>query len=187
MRPSLFTHMACAAVLAAAACSAQAAPDAQFVPAFQSFLLASEGQDAALASALAGFGALSQAEPASPVLLAYRGAATAMQARTTYLPWRKMAYAEDGLALLDKALAMLQPAHDAPGQRQIPAVLDVKLVAANTFLALPAMMNRRDRGVKLLGEIARSPLLPSAPPAFQESVRKALDKARLAPDGKARP
>ncbi|MBN9365690.1 MAG: hypothetical protein J0H59_01505 [Comamonadaceae bacterium] len=187
MRPSSFTHMACAAVLAAAACSAQAAPDAQFVPAFQSFLLASEGQDAALASALAGFGALSQAEPASPVLLAYRGAATAMQARTTYLPWRKMAYAEDGLALLDKALAMLQPAHDAPGQRQIPAVLDVKLVAANTFLALPAMMNRRDRGVKLLGEIARSPLLPSAPPAFQESVRKALDKARLAPDGKARP
>ncbi|ODU60242.1 MAG: hypothetical protein ABT02_06590 [Comamonadaceae bacterium SCN 68-20] len=187
MRPSLFTHMACAAVLAAAACSAQAAPDAQFVPAFQSFLLASEGQDAALASALAGFGALSQAEPASPVLLAYRGAATAMQARTTYLPWRKMAYAEDGLALLDKALAMLQPAHDAPGQRQIPAVLDVKLVAANTFLALPAMMNRRDRGVKLLGEVARSPLLPSAPPAFQESVRKALDKARLAPDGKARP
>ncbi|UJB67073.1 hypothetical protein YS110_21020 [Acidovorax sp. YS12] len=187
MRPSPFTHMACAAVLAAAACSAQAAPDAQFVPAFQSFLLASEGQDAALASALAGFGALSQAEPASPVLLAYRGAATAMQARTTYLPWRKMAYAEDGLALLDKALAMLQPAHDAPGQRQIPAVLDVKLVAANTFLALPAMMNRRDRGVKLLGEVARSPLLPSAPPAFQESVRKALDKARLAPDGKARP
>lgn len=187
MRPSPFTHMACAAVLAAAACSAQAAPDAQFVPAFQSFLLASEGQDAALASALAGFDALSQAEPASPVLLAYRGAATAMQARTTYLPWRKMAYAEDGLALLDKALAMLQPAHDAPGQRQIPAVLDVKLVAANTFLALPAMMNRRDRGVKLLGEVARSPLLPSAPPAFQESVRKALDKARLAPDGKARP
>lgn len=187
MRPSPFIHMACAAVLAAAACSAQAAPDAQFAPAFQSFLLASEGQDAALASALAGFDALSQAEPASPVLLAYRGAATAMQARTTYLPWRKMAYAEDGLALLDKALAMLQPAHDAPGQRQIPAVLDVKLVAANTFLALPAMMNRRDRGVKLLGEVARSPLLPSAPPAFQESVRKALDKARLAPDGKARP
>lgn len=187
MRPSPFTHMACAAVLVAAACSAQAAPDAQFVPAFQSFLLASEGQDAALASALAGFDALSQAEPASPVLLAYRGAATAMQARTTYLPWRKMAYAEDGLALLDKALAMLQPAHDAPGQRQIPAVLDVKLVAANTFLALPAMMNRRDRGEKLLGEVARSPLLPSAPPAFQESVRKALDKARLAPDGKARP
>lgn len=186
MRPLPLIPLACATWLAAVACSAQAAPDAQFVPAFQSFLRASEGQDAALASALAGFEALSRAEPASPVLLAYRGAATAMQARSTYLPWRKMAYAEDGLALLDKALAMLQPAHDAPGQQQVPAVLDVKLVAANTFLALPTMMNRRDRGVKLLGEVARSPLLPSAPPAFQETVRKALDKARLAPDGRPR-
>ncbi len=66
-------------MLAATACCAQAAPDAQFVPALHSFLRASEGQDAALASALAGFEALSRAEPASPVLLAYRGAATAMQ------------------------------------------------------------------------------------------------------------
>ena len=56
-------------MLAATACCAQAAPDAQFVPAFQSFLRASEGQDAALASALAGFETLSRAEPASPVLI----------------------------------------------------------------------------------------------------------------------
>ena len=53
-------------------------------------------------------------------------------------------------------------------------------------MRLPTMMNRRDRGVKLLGEVARSPLLPSAPPAFQETVRKALDKARLMPDGRPR-
>ena len=102
-----------------------------------------------------------------------------MRAQTTLLPWRKMAYAEDGLAQLDKALALLAPAHEAVGQNQVPAVLDVKLVAANTFLALPRMMNRHDRGLKLLTEVRSSPLLASAPAPFREAVDKAVRKAGL--------
>ena len=175
----LLMSVACAALIAAAPLPAQAVPDAQFEPAFQVFMRASQGEEAAIAQAADAFAALLKAEPANPVLQAYSGAAMAMRAQTTMLPWRKMAYAEDGLAQLDKALALLAPAHEAVGQNQVPAVLDVKLVAANTFLALPRMMNRHDRGLKLLTEVRSSPLLASAPAPFREAVDKAVRKAGL--------
>jgi hypothetical protein len=96
-----------------------------------------------------------------------------MKATTTFLPWKMMAHAEEGLAQIDKALALLTPAHNAPLQRGTPAVLEVKLVAANTFMAVPGFMNRKERGERLLKEVLTSPLLASAPAEFQASVQKA--------------
>lgn len=171
-----FSQWMCATVLLAGSANVLAVPDAQFVPAFEVFLRATQGDNAAIGKAVDAFAALTRAEPTNPVLLGYSGASIALQAKTTLLPWKKMAYAEDGLAQLDKALAMLKPAHNAAGQNQVPAVLDVKLVAANTYLALPRMMNRHDQGRRLLGEVANSPLLAGSPAAFREAVQKALDK-----------
>ena len=70
----------------------------------------------------------------------------------------------------DKALALLSPAHDAPAQNGTPGVLEVKFVAANTFLAVPGFMNRNERGTKLLGEVVQHPLLATAPLPFRGSV-----------------
>ena len=114
----LLMSVACAALMAAAPLPAQAVPDAQFEPAFQVFMRASQGEESAIAQAVDSFAALLKAEPANPVLQAYSGAVTAMRAQTTMLPWRKMAYAEDGLAQLDKALALLGPAHRAGRRRR---------------------------------------------------------------------
>jgi hypothetical protein len=104
------------------------------------------------------------------VLIAYSGASVAMKARATFSPLKKMSLAEDGLALLDKSLAMLAPAHDAPIQRGTPGSLEVRFVAANTFLAVPGFMNRGARGKKLLNEVLASPLFEKAPLGFQGSV-----------------
>lgn len=147
-----------------------AAAPALFDSAFASFSQARAGQDAAAAQAADAFAALLKAEPTNPVLMAYTGAATAMRANSTWLPWQKMTYAEDGLALLDKALALLTPAHNAPLQHAVPAVLEVRFVAAATFLAVPGFMNRGERGAKLLAEVLASPLLGSAPLAFRGDV-----------------
>lgn len=149
---------------------AHAAPEPAFQSAFQQFSNASAGDKAAVEPAVAEFDALLKADPANPLLMAYAGAATAMQAGTTFLPWKKMGLAEDGLALIDKSLALLSPAHDAPMQRGTPGSLEVRFVAANTFLAVPGFMNRSARGTKLLNDVLVSPLFEKAPLPFQGAV-----------------
>lgn len=159
-----------AIVALAVAGPAWSAPDAAFQVAFDHFAKASAGHDDDIGAATSAFASLAKAEPGNPVVLAYAGAATAMQSRTTIVPMRKLAFADDGLAMIDKALAMLTPASDAPLQRGTPATLEVKYVAANTFLAVPAFMNRRARGARLLNEVVTSPLLAQAPVAFAGEV-----------------
>lgn len=160
-----------AIVLASCVASvAIAAPEAAFETAFRHFIGASEGDKSAVEPAAEAFEALAKAEPANPVLMAYTGAATAMRAGTTAMPWKKMSHAEDGLAMLDKSLAMLTPAHDAPIQHGTPGSLEVRFVAAGTFMAVPGFMNRGARGTKLLNEVLASPLFATAPLAFQGTV-----------------
>ena len=182
----LFHRLCQAAVVASLVCltgAALAVPEAQFQAAFQQFLKASAGDSDAIDHAAEAFSGLLQSEPANPVLLAYTGAATAMKSATTMLPWKKMSYAEDGLAQLDKALAILSPAHDATVQNGTPGVLEVKFVAANTFLAVPSFMNRHERGAKLLGEVLAHPLFATAPLGSKGSVwLKAANEASKAND-----
>jgi hypothetical protein len=155
-----------------------AVPDAAFETAFRQFASASAGDGAAIDRAAETFQALLKTEPANPVLMAYAGASTSMRAATTFLPWKKMGFAEDGLALIDKALALLSPAHDAPLQRGVPGVLEVKFVAASTFLAVPSFMQRAARGGKLLDETLASPLFAGAPLPFRGAVwMRAAEKA----------
>ena len=146
------------------------ASDDAFQAAWQSFAKASAGDDSAVGAAASAFEALHRAEPANPVLTAYAGASIAMQARTALSPLKKMSLADDGLALVDGALASLVPAHDAPIERGTPGSLEVRFVAANTFLAVPSFMNRAARGRKLLNEVLASPLFEKAPLPFQGSV-----------------
>ena len=147
-----------------------AAPDAAFDNAFRHFIVASGGDKSAVDPAADEFEALLKAEPANPVLMAYAGAAGAMRAGTTMMPWKKMGYAEDGMALLDKSLAMLNASHDAPIQHGTPGSLEVRFVAANAFLAVPPFMNRAARGAKLLDDVLASPLFAGAPLPFQGNV-----------------
>lgn len=161
---------AASALLVGLASAAMAVPEPQFQSAFKEFLQASAGDRSAIERAAEAFSGLVRSEPSNPVLLAYAGAATAMKAGTTWLPWKKMGFAEDGLAQLDKALALLTPAHNAPVQNGTPGVLEVKVVAANTFLAVPGFLHRQERGTRLLGEVLSSPLLANAPLGFRGTV-----------------
>ena len=158
----------------AAACAfsgyALAVPEAQFQAAYEQFQQATLGKESAIEKSAEAFTALLAQEPSNPVLMAYAGAATSMRATTTILPWKKMGFAEDGLAQLDKALSLLTAAHNAPLQQNVPASLVVRYVAATTFLAVPGFMNRSARGTKLMAEVLASPLLDSAPLAFRGQV-----------------
>jgi len=165
---AVYGVMTLAALSAAGA--ACAASDGAFQAAFQSFVQAQSGDAGAVDKSADAFADMLKAEPANPVLMVYAGASTAMKASTTSLPWKKMSYAEDGLAQVDKALAMLTPAHDAPIQRGTPGALEVRFVAANTYLAMPSFMNRGERGAKLLNDVIASPLFDKAPLPFKGNV-----------------
>lgn len=160
--------------------AAYAVPEAEFQSAHVQFSQAQAGDSAAVDRAAEAFAALLATEPGNPVLMAYAGAALAMRARTTFLPWKKMGYAEDGVAQIDKALSLLTPAHNAVLQNGTPGVLETRFVAANTFLAVPGFMNRGARGAKLLEEVLTSPLFEKAPAGFQNAVhqREAQLKAK---------
>ena len=176
----LLLALACVLCLSAVPTPAQAVSEAQFLPAHRLFMRAVQGDSAAVAPALEAFVALRKTAPTDWVLLAYTGSATALQATTTWLPWQKMHYAEDGLALLDKALAGVSTSA-ALGPAGVPAQLEVKLVAANTFLAVPGFMNRHGKGIQLLGEVLASPQLASTPQAFRQAAHKAATQAGLTP------
>jgi hypothetical protein len=145
-------------------------PEPQFGAAYQRFMQAMRGDSNAIPDAAEQFEALLKADPTDPVLLAYAGASTAMKATTTLLPWRKMAFAEDGLAQIDKGLALLQPVHDAPRYHGTPASLETRFVAAGTFLRLPSLFKRQTRGQQLLDDVLNSPLLARAPLGFRGAV-----------------
>jgi hypothetical protein len=150
--------------------AAQAAPQAAFDSAYAQFSRAAGGETAAIRPAAEAFESLLQAEPANPLLLAYAGASTAMRAVTAMAPMDKLAFAEDGLAQLDKSLALLTPSQDRTLQRGVPESIEVRFVAANTFLAVPPFMNRAARGSKLLNEVLGSPLFATAPLPFKGAV-----------------
>ncbi len=175
-------RLAVASVVLAFTGAAHAVPDAQFQPAFDHFVAASKGDSGAVDTAADAFADLLKAEPANPVLMAYAGSTTAMRASTVSAPMKKLAFAEDGIALLDKALALLKPAHDAVVQHGTPGSLEVRFTAASTFLAVPAFMNRKARGAKLLEEVVASPLLAQAPLPFQGNVW--MRAAKLAAEDK---
>lgn len=153
--------------------SAFALTDAQFQPADASFRAALAGDADAVDAAARAFEALQRDDPGHPVPLAYGGAVEAMRARSTMLPWRKLAHAEEGLASIDKGLAQLTPAHDTERLHGVPTTLLVKFTAARTFLAMPASMNRAARGRRLLDDVRNSPLLAATPAPFRDAVAEA--------------
>lgn len=145
-------------------------PQEQLSQATRTLERAMNGDDSAIGTAADLFADLLAKNPSDPLVMSYAGASTALRANATWMPWRKMSFAEDGLALIDKSLAMLTAAHDAPVPGGVPVGLETRFVAASTFLSLPGMFNRRTRGERLLGEVVNSPLLAATPVDMRGAV-----------------
>ncbi len=180
-RPLLTALGLCAAALCIS--SAHALPEAALQAAVAQFTEASQGKSEATEASVEQFQALLKTEPGHPLLMSYLGATTTLKARDAWAPWKKMSYAEDGLALIDKAIGLLGPEHDQALVQGTPVSLQTRFVAANTFLGLPEMFNRGPRGRLLLEEIQASPLFGKAPGGFQGAVlMRAARQAEQAKD-----
>ena len=164
--------------------SASAFSETAFQASFQKFTTMSGDQ--AIEQSAEEFAQLLASEPTNPLLMAYAGASTAKLATTTLFPWKKMSYAEDGLAKLDKALQLATRAdtnsatHTVAMHGTVPVTLEVKFVAATTFLAVPSFMHRASQGQQLLNDILQQSQFPTTAISFRGAVW--LRAARLAID-----
>lgn len=153
------------AVAVGAGRQAMAFSDVEFQDAFQQF----STQPGAEQQTADAFLSLLKKDPANPLLMSYAGAATTKLATTTFFPWKKMSYSEESMAMLDKALQLLV-ADSGTLHGSTPVLLEVKFVAASTFLAVPGFMNRAARGSKLLAEVLTHPQFDKAGVAFRGAV-----------------
>ena len=182
-RSSLRTAL-CTSLAAICLGSAHALPEPAMQTAVGQFTAATRGKAEATDPSIEQFQALLKAEPGHPLLLSYLGAATTLKARDAWAPWKKMGYAEDGLAQIDKALGLLTPEHEQRLYQGTAISLQTRFVAANTFLGLPDMFNRGPRGRLLLDEIQASPQFAKAPAGFQGAVlMRAARQAEQAKQG----
>lgn len=184
LSPTLAAVLLSVAILSSPAQANEAASSA-FISAESEFLAAVAGQSAATERSLKLFTALAATPgPLQALYQAYLGSTQALQGRDAWLPWTKLKTAEKGLNTLDKVLNRLDPASERIVLRGVPITLEIRLVAAATFLAVPdRFFHRNDQGRQMLDELLRSPRFAATPAVFRSrTLRQAALGAQLRDD-----
>lgn len=138
--------------------------------ALQQFLAATRGDKAAVQRSQQAWERLLEQQPGNPLLLSYLGTTLTLKGRDAWAPWTKLQAVEDGLAQIDKALQLLRPEHERQQVLGSALALQVRANAAQTFLALPSMFKRQERGERLLKELLNHPALADSAPGLRGSV-----------------
>jgi hypothetical protein len=90
------------------------------------------------------FSQLLRKDAENPLYLAYYGSTYTLQARDSLAPWTRIKLINQGTALLDRALALLEH----PPAAASTAALETRLVAIATFIALPETLFHRRAAAK---------------------------------------
>lgn len=130
------------------------------------FLRGVDGDKRAVRDAVQRFKTLSRAHAGEPVFQAYLGAAMTLQGRDAPNNIEKGRITEEGLGVLDRALDA-QMAKPDPGSVH---TLDTMLVAANTYIHLPAFFNRYQQGKDLLQKILAHPDFDGMAPGYKAAA-----------------
>ncbi|WHI47969.1 hypothetical protein [Microbulbifer sp. VAAF005] len=144
-----------------ASTSSFAAVDAQMEDLYQK---ATKAGGTAVMASYKAFKLAQKEDPSDPIALFYLGASETLMAKESWLPWRKVSYAENGIARMDKALTIIEEM-DNPGRSSqgMPQDLLLKGIAATTFTKVPKFFNSFDRGFELYHELMGDPRIGYMP------------------------
>jgi hypothetical protein len=157
----------CFVVLLLATTPARAADiDSQLNEARDTFLKGVDGDKRAVRDATREFRSMSQGHPDDPVYMAYLGASLTLQGRDAPNGIEKQRLTEEGLRKVDQALGLLSVNDQLPSSRR----LETLLVAANSFIHIPAFFNRYERGKRLLHELLDHPDFNEMPAGFKAAA-----------------
>jgi hypothetical protein len=140
--------------------------DAKIMAARQLFLQGMDGDKRVVREALLRFRQLKDTHPGHPLVQAYIGACEALQGRDGGNVADQRASTEQAIRDLNAALAFLPqwPRDD------LSTVMETKLVAADAFIHMPGIFNRRQKGEQLLQELTGDPSLSLMSSSFQSAV-----------------
>jgi len=131
---------------------------ARFLQAREAFESGRKGSVDAIGLAQQQFRGLVAAEPANPLYLAYFGSTYTLQARESTLPWTKIHLINQGVGLLDQALSSLHAIERRASGADPSVLLETRLVAIATFIALPdSLFHRLTIAKQTLQEALASP------------------------------
>lgn len=156
-----------------------------FITAEAEFHAAVAGQSGATERSLKHFEELSATPgPLQALYQTYLGSTQALQGRDAWMPWTKLKATEKGLGTIDKVLGRLDATSDRTLLREVPISLEIRLIAAATFLAVPdQFFHRSDLGRQILDELMRHPRLAATPAVFRTRVfQQAAISAHLRKD-----
>ena len=119
------------------------------------------------------FSQLLHRDAGNPLYLAYYGSTYTLQARDSLAPWTRIKLINQGTAMLDRALAMLD--HSPATARTVAArpedgtaALETRLVAMAVFIALPeTLFHRRAAARREYQRAVASPDFSAAPVDLQ--------------------
>lgn len=137
----------------------------EFAEAREVFLRAVDGDRRAVRDATLRFRTLSTAHPQEAVFIAYLGACTTLQGRDGTNNIERRRLTEEGLREIDRALALaVASAQDAE------SYLETLLVAANSYIHVPAFFNRYEEGQRVVREILAHPEFERMAAAYRSAA-----------------
>lgn len=148
----------------AASVTDKASDKAQATQAYDLYMIATEGDERAVTDAQALLKPLHPAYANDPIVRAIEGGLLTLQGRAAYLPWNKLSYTNDGLAILAQANEGLTPDHDTLEFAGLPATLQVKAIVGVSFIKVPSFFGRFDQGYEILKQAMGLDLLDDLSP-----------------------
>ncbi len=114
----------------------------QFAAARADYFAGIDGNGEASTRAQEAFASLERERPSDPTLLAYSGSLELLEAARTWAVWNKHKLATDGLAKLDRSIALA------------PDNLEVRFIHGETTWHLPFFYHRKDQAVSDFAYVA---------------------------------
>jgi hypothetical protein len=180
MRKQLLLTTLLATTLISTTVSAASNPDGQTI---NLYYQAAQGNSDATEQAVQALTKHIQQQGATPLSLVYLGAAHTLEGRDALLPWNKMKYVEQGIAKIDKGLALIDRTPGSEENNEIvmglPGNLLAQANAATVFAELPDMFSQFDKGYELYLELLANPKLQEAPFAATAWIYHYAIKAAL--------
>lgn len=105
--------------------------------------------------------------PSDPVALVMLGSSQTLRGRDALMPWNKMKHTEAGLENMAQAIRLLTPEHQRQQFQGLPVDIQVKTMAAITFIQVPDFFGRHEDGYYLFLDVLSSDLFNALPAQAQ--------------------